>query len=420
MASDEFQPLQGMSDLFPPDIAIWQAVESAARRVFHRYGYEEIRTPILEKASVFERSLGDTTDVVQKEMYAFEDRGGRRIALRPEGTAGVIRYVASRGQDANDARLFYIGPMFRAERPQAGRKRQFHQVGSEYIGPPNPVADAETLALQLHLLQEWGLKGFEVRINTLGLPSDRPAVHKGLHDALGARAGELCEDCRRRLDANVLRVLDCKNPACRAIVASLPPVTTWMSDESRKYLDDVVGWLKTLGIEAKVHTALVRGFDYYVHTVWEISHGALGAQDALCGGGRYRIQLGGREVDGVGFAMGIERVIMALQKDAPDFGRARTPMVWIVSVGEKAFRENLVLAQSLRMRGIRCGMDLAAKSPKAQMRAADRAGATTVVIRGDAEMDKGTLLVKDMAAGSQVEVTLPELMERLATHVASL
>jgi histidyl-tRNA synthetase len=401
-----------MSDLFAPEIAVWQRIEAEARRVFDLYGYSEIRTPVLEKASVFERSLGDTTDVVQKEMYAFEDRGGRRIALRPEGTAGVIRHVASRGQDAQDARLYYIGPMFRAERPQAGRKRQFHQVGSEFMGPPQPAADAETLALQLHLLQAWGLSGFEVRINTLGLPSDRPLVQQGLRAALGEQSASLCDTCRQRLEANVLRVLDCKNPTCRALVQALPPVTTWMAPESRAYLDQVMAWLKRLDINAVVHPALVRGFDYYVHTVWEITHSALGAQDALCGGGRYRIQMGGRDFDGVGFAMGMERVIMALQQQNPP-AVAAGPMIWLVSLGEPAFQENLVLAQSLRRRGLRCGLDLAGRSMKAQMRAADRAGATRVVIRGETEMAKGTFVLKDMAAGSQLELDLPALMERL-------
>lgn len=413
MGSEELQPLQGMSDLVAPEIAIWQRIEEQSRRIFDLYGYTEIRTPLLEKASVFERSLGDTTDVVQKEMYAFEDRGGRRVALRPEGTAGVIRYVASRGQDAQDARIYYIGAMFRAERPQAGRKRQFHQVGSEFIGTPNPAADAETLALQLQLLKGWGLSGFEVRVNSLGLPSDRPMVQQGLREALGAQSAVLCEECRKRMETNVLRVLDCKNPACKAVVQNLPPVTTWMSDESRKYLDDVMGWLRRLDIKAALHPALVRGFDYYVHTVWEITHSALGAQDALCGGGRYRINMGGRDVDGVGFAMGIERVIMALQKETPTPAE-KPAMIWLVSLGDPAFQENLVLAQSLRLRGLRCGLDLAGRSMKAQMRAADKSGATLVVIRGDTEMEKGTFVLKDMAAGTQNEVDLPTLMTLLA------
>jgi histidyl-tRNA synthetase len=214
------------------------------------------------------------------------------------------------------------------------------------------------------------------------------------------------------METTVLRVLDCKNPACKAVVQNLPPVTTWMSDESRKYLDDVMGWLRRLDIKAAIHPALVRGFDYYVHTVWEITHSALGAQDALCGGGRYRINMGGRDVDGVGFAMGIERVIMALQKEAPA-PAAKPAMIWLVSLGDPAFQENLILAQSLRLRGLRCGLDLAGRSMKAQMRAADKSGATLVVIRGDTEMEKGTFVLKDMAAGTQNEVDLPTLMTQL-------
>ncbi len=413
MASEELQPLQGMSDIVAPEVSVWQRMEAEARRVFDLYGYTEIRTPLLEKASVFERSLGDTTDVVQKEMYKFEDRGGRWVTLRPEGTAGVIRHLGSRGQEAQDARVYYIGPMFRAEKPQAGRKRQFHQTGAEFLGAPNPVADAETLALQLHLLKAWGLSGFEVRVNTLGLPEDRPLVQQGLRDALGSRAAELCDECRRRLDSNVLRVLDCKNPTCKALVQGLPPVTEWMSAPSRQYLADVMEWLRRLEIPAVVHPALVRGFDYYVHTVWEITHGALGAQDALCGGGRYRIQMGGRDLDGVGFAMGMERVIMALQNGGVAAPAAPARLVWLVSLGGPAFQENLLLAQSLRLRGLRCGLDLAGRSMKAQMRGADRAGASHVVIRGETEMAKGTFVLKDMAAGTQQELDLPELMARL-------
>ena len=417
MGSEELQPLQGMSDVVAPEVAVWQHLEAEARRVFALYGYTEIRTPLLEKASVFERSLGDTTDVVQKEMYKFEDRGGRWITLRPEGTAGVIRHLATRGQEAQDARVYYIGPMFRAERPQAGRKRQFHQAGAEFLSAPSPASDAETLALQLHLLKAWGLTGFEVRINTLGLPSDRPLVQQGLRDALGTQSAALCEECRRRLESNVLRVLDCKNPSCRAIVSALPSVTTWMSAESRDYLDQVLAWLRRLDIDAKIHPALVRGFDYYVHTVWEITHGALGAQDALCGGGRYRIQMGGRDLDGVGFAMGLERVIMALEKSAPTAIPA-APMAWLVSLGAAALQENLVLAQSLRLRGVRCGLDLTGRSMKAQMRAADRAGAQQVVIRGESELAKGVFVLKNMADGAQVELDLPALLARLGAAPA--
>lgn len=403
-----------MADLALPEIRLWQWVESKARSVFSLYGFGEIRTPILEKASVFLRSLGDTTDVVQKEMYLFEDRGGRKVAVRPEGTASVMRYVAMKGQDAQDARLYYIGPMFRCERPQAGRKRQFHQIGAEAIGAASPASDAEIIALQVHFLRELGLGGATIRINTLGTPEDRSAVTAGLRAALVPQSERLCEDCRRRLDTNVLRTLDCKNETCRAILDALPPVTDWMAEASRAYFAEVQNLLRGLGIDFAVSPALVRGFDYYMHTVWEIAHPALGAQDALCGGGRYRIEMGGRSVEGVGYAMGFERLIMAIEKENPAAVADRGPApVWLVSFGPAALAENLKLMQMLRLRGIRVGMDLSGRSMKAQMRAAGREGAQFVVIRGDQELADGTFQFKDMQAGTQISLALPELLDRL-------
>jgi histidyl-tRNA synthetase len=414
MASEEFLPLQGMADLSAPEIRRWQHVEAAARRVFGLYGYDEVRTPVLERATVFERSLGDTTDVVQKEMYVFETRGGQRVALRPEGTAGVMRYVASRGQEADEARLWYAGPMFRGERPQAGRRRQFHQIGAERLGPPCAAADAETIALQVHLLRAFGLRQYAVQLNTRGLPEDRRAVQDGLRAALAGHTGALCEDCLRRLETNVLRVLDCKQEGCRAVADALPPVTSFMAPASREYLAEVQGFLASLEIPAAANPRLIRGLDYYVHTVWEISHGGLGAQDALAGGGRYQIALGSRTIEGVGFALGVERVVMALEHDLGADGVPAGPAAaWVVSFGDRALRENLKLVQVLRSHGVRCGLDLAGRSMKAQMRAANKAGAVVAVIRGDAELDQGIFQVKDMTTGTQRAVALPELMEDL-------
>jgi histidyl-tRNA synthetase len=414
MASDEFQPLQGMADLGPPEVERWVAVEQEAREIFALYGCAEIRTPILERADLFVRSLGDDTDVVRKEMYAFEDRGGRALALRPEGTAGVIRYVASKGQDAADARLFYIGPMFRAERPQAGRRRQFHQIGAELIGPPCPAADAEAIALHADLLRGWGLEQCRILIGTRGLPEDQAAARAALRDRLAPHREALCEDCRRRIDANVLRALDCKNPACRPILASLPPLTDFMSDAARAYLDEVIRLLASLGLRVERSPNLVRGLDYYLHTVWEITHPALGAQDALAGGGRYRLHFGPRAVDGVGFAVGLERVMMALAHERPEARPARGSLVWLVSHGAAAAAENLRLLQTLRRHRIAGRMCLDGRSVKAQFRAADRAGAAFVVMRGDAEMQKGVFVMKNLETGQQDEVDMPELMRRLS------
>jgi histidyl-tRNA synthetase len=413
MASDEFQPIQGMSDVAYPEIVLWQRLEETARRVLSLYGFSEVRTPVVEKRSVFDRSLGDTTDIVQKEMYQFEDAGGRPLVLRPEGTAGITRFIAGLGQDGHGARVYYVGPMFRRERPQAGRKRQFHQFGAEAIGAPNPHADAEIIAMQVHLLRAWGLKDFRVRINTRGTAEDRQAVQAGLRQRLEAVADRLCGDCQRRLTTNVLRVLDCKNPGCRAVVAELPPMTSFMAEASRAYLEDVVRVIRHLELDVQVDPTLVRGLDYYQHTVWEIAHHGLGAQDAIGAGGRYAITMGNRVIDGVGFAMGLERIIMALTAEQGAFAPPPVPLVWIVSADAALLDVHLQLVQTLRLRGIVCGLDLDRRSVKAQMKAAGKAGARWVILHGVAEQEKGTFQLKDMESGKQDEVSMPELLERL-------
>lgn len=414
MASNAFQPIQGMSDIAAPDIYLWRMIEERAREIFARYRFEEVRTPALEKNELFTHSLGDTTDVVTKEMYTLEDRGGRKLSLRPEGTAGAIRYVASGGEETANARIFYMGPMFRCERPQAGRKRQFHQIGVEAVGLPNPLADAEVIALQVNLLSAWGLKGAKIRLNTIGLPEDRAAVLEGLREAIRPRLSELPEEAQQRFETNVLRLLDSKDPAVQKVIADVPPVIEFMSAESRTYLDTVISALKKLEIDVAIDASLVRGLDYYVHTVWEVVHGGLGAQNALAGGGRYRIDVGGRAVDGVGFAMGVERVIAALEASGITSAQFMPPPpVFIISLGEKALIENLLLLQMLRHRGIACEMELSARKVQAQMRHADKTGARTVIIRGDTELEKGTFVLKNMADGSQREVELPELINLL-------
>ncbi len=413
MSSDAFQPVTGMSDIAAPEVALWQRLEAEAREVMRRFHFSEIRTPVVEKRAVFERSLGDGTDVVQKEMYTFTSRdGSEAYALRPEGTAGVMRYVASLGQEGLDARLFYLGPMFRGERPQKGRRRQFHQLGAEAIGPAAPAADAEMIALHVELLRAWGLRDFTVHLNTRGEPADRRAVQQGLAEALTPHVDQLCDDCRRRLQTNVLRVLDCKQEGCKAIAAGLPPVTAFMSEAARAHLAEVERLLRVLDIPYRMNPALVRGLDYYVHTVWEITHPALGAQDALAGGGRYAISFGEKPVEGVGFAAGLERVVMAVEHDGAPAAAVARP-VWLVSLGARAFDENLTLLQVLRRHGVACAMDLSGRSMKAQMRAANRAHAAQVVVRGDTELEKGVFALKDMDAGTQLEVDLPELMVRL-------
>jgi len=410
------QPVQGMSDIGAPEVRLWQRMEQVAHDVLTRYGFEELRTPAVEFEAVFTRSLGETTDVVQKEMYVFE-RGGRRLCLRPEGTAGVMRHAAGLGAVETDgARWYYMGPMFRCERPQAGRKRQFHQCGVECLEPPSPLVDAEILALQVDLLRMWGLEDCAVRLNTRGEGADHQKVTDGLREALAANESELCEDCQRRINENVLRVLDCKQESCQAIVSQLPPVTDFMSEESRAYLAEVAAHLDALGVAYEIDPLLVRGLDYYEHTVWEIVSNNLGAQNAVAGGGRYRLTLGNRELTGVGFAIGLERVVSVLQARGLDtqlMGAVR-PLVWLVGLGTDAIQQNLALMQTLRAAGVACRMATGG-SMKSQMRAANKANAAWALIRGDSELTEGVAALKDMEAGTQETLPLDQLEERLKT-----
>ncbi|MGD9612873.1 MAG: histidine--tRNA ligase [Kiritimatiellia bacterium] len=414
------QPVQGMSDIAAPEVRLWQRLERLARETMELYGFEELRTPVVEFESVFTRSLGETTDVVQKEMYVFE-KGGRRLCLRPEGTAGVMRHAAGLGaQETDGARWYYVGPMFRSERPQAGRKRQFHQCGVECLEPPAPRVDAEILALQVELLRAWGLGECEVRLNTRGEIGGQADVAAGLRAALAAREADLCEDCRRRISENVLRVLDCKNAACQAIVATLPPSTDFMSAASRDYLAQTAAHLDALGVKYRIDPLLVRGLDYYEHTVWEIASTALGAQNAVAGGGRYRMNLGGRELVGVGFAIGLERVVGVLQALGRDQEQMPPlpPLVWLVGLGEAALDRNLALMQSLRAAKIAC-RTAPGGSLKSQMRAANKAGAAWVVIRGDDELAQGVAALKDMGSGEQITLPLDRLVPELTARIGS-
>ena len=409
------RPVQGMSDIAAPEVCVWQGLERIAREILARYGFDELRTPVVEFESVFTRSIGETTDVVQKEMYVFE-KGGRRLCLRPEGTAGVMRHAAGQGaQETDGARWFYIGPMFRSERPQAGRRRQFHQCGVECLEPPSPRVDAEILALQVELLEAWGRDGCTVKLATRGSGGDAAQVSAGLRAALEPHRESLCEDCRRRLSENVLRVLDCKNDSCRRIVETLPPPTDFMGGESRDYLAQVAAHLDALGLAYRLDPRLVRGLDYYEHTVWEIEGSHLGAQNAIAGGGRYRMNLGGRELAGVGFAIGLERVVAMLQALGRDAALMAPPpkLVWLVGLGEEAMNQNLVLMQSLRAAGVACRM-AAGGSLKSQMRAANKAGAAWAVIRGDDELAQAVATVKDMATGEQRRLPLDQLAEALS------
>lgn len=416
------EPLPGTSDLWEPEVSDWLLLENKAREVFPRYGYSELRTPIFERTEVFVRNLGSETDVVQKEMYTFQDRGGRSLTLRPEGTAGVMRAIANRGLDqGEEARVFYFGPMFRGERPAAGRRRQFHQVGVEAVGADSPWMDAECIAMLTHFIEELGIRGGKVMLNTRGLLEDRDTVSAALKEYFLPHAGGLCEDCQRRLESNVWRMLDCKNPACHEVALNAPKILDFLCESSRDFFARVCQGLRDLGVDFELAPRLVRGLDYYVHTVFEITHSGLGAQDALAGGGRYRISLPGdkRTLEGIGFAAGMERLLLARESLGLKTEAGAQTDTYLISLGDNAILAGLKLAGVLRTQklGGRVKADFSARSMKAQMRTANREGAGIVLIQGDNEIAQGVVTCRNMKTSEQATVSLGELPAWLTKQV---
>jgi histidyl-tRNA synthetase len=407
-------PIPGTSDIFPTDMRGWRVLEEEARSVFARYGYGELRTPIFERTDVFLHSVGSETDIVQKEMYTFEDRGGRSLTLRPEGTAGVMRALAGAGiPQGDEQRVFYMGPMFRGERPAAGRKRQFHQIGVECVGKKAPAIDVESIAMLVDYLECIGVGDFEVLINSRGARSDREPVAKALREYFSAHIADMCEDCQRRIDTNVSRILDCKQDECRDLILGAPPMLELLCSESADYFHEVTASLRALGIPHIVEPRLVRGLDYYAHTVFEIVSDSIGAQSALAGGGRYEITPPGvkKPIDGVGFALGMERLLMAREASGvPNSAPIRLD-AYLISLGAKAFIENLKLCHALRRNEI-CSvmMDLEQRGMKAQMRTANKLNARLAVIRGDQELANGTVIVRDMQSSEQREVSVYDIV----------
>jgi histidyl-tRNA synthetase len=406
----------GISDIFPDEMIEWRHIEKTAEKVFSLYGYSELRTPILEYTEIFQRSIGTETDVVKKEMYTFEDKGGRSLTLRPEGTAGVMRALAGTDvMNGNERRVFYTGPMFRGEKPAAGRKRQFYQIGVENAGTVSAEADAESIAMLMHFLKSLGLENASLLINTRGAFEDRVPAEKLLRERLTERAGELCHDCRERMERNIWRVIDCKNPDCAAIVDSLPEITSSFSEETKNYFHDVCTALDVLNVPYKIEPNLVRGLDYYVHTVFEVTHPGLGAQNSIAGGGRYEVSLPGvkRAVVGVGFALGIERIIMARDSENVTLKDAETPAVYFISLGKSAKLANMKSAAELRNAGYSVVGCMENKSMKAQMRAANKVSADFAVIRGEDEVENGICICKNMHNSDQKEIPEGELLEFL-------
>lgn len=409
-------PPPGTADIFAEEARRWRNLENTAAAVFSRYGYGELRTPIFEYTEVFQKGLGNETEVVQKEMYTFEDRGGRSLTLRPEGTAGVMRALSCTDvMNGVEQRVYYYGPMFRGERPAAGRRRQFHQVGVENVGRVAPLIDAECIAMLMDYLQSIGISDAKLVINTRGVGEDRGPAGQLLADYFGRHIGGMCDDCKNRLERNVWRILDCKQEACRKIVAEAPDYVASFTDASRAYFEEVKAALTALGVPFTVDPLLVRGLDYYVHTVFEVTHDGLGAQTAIAGGGRYELFQPGQKkpVPGVGFAAGMERLLMV--QDALGASACAAPVlpVYLVGLGAEARIANLKLAGILRRAGVPVELELEERSFKAQLRNVNKSGALLAVIRGESELEKGVAAVKTMATGEQTEMQEAELADYL-------
>lgn len=416
--SELLQAVKGMNDVLPPDSAKWGFVERRATAVFERYGYREIRTPLVEYTPLFVRSIGDTTDVVEKEMYTFLDRDGRSLTLRPEGTASAVRAYLEHSVHQKEpvTRWYYSGPMFRHERAQRGRYRQFYQMGVETFGIAEPTVDAEQIAMLYGLFSDLGILGVEILVNSVGGPEDRPAYRTALYAYLAPRRAELCPDCQARLERNPLRVLDCKVESCREVIAGAPTLLDHLGEASRAHFEGVQRALRALDVPFEVEPKLVRGLDYYTGTTFELRArgGDLGAQNTIAGGGRYdRLvqELGGPPTPAVGFAFGMERVVLTLpgEPETYDVG----PEVFFASLGEAARLFCLTLAEKLRARGFRVELEHRNASMKAQLKRADKLAARMVCIVGESELAAGTVVLRDMKAAEQRSVPIDELPAEL-------
>lgn len=409
---------RGTKDILPSMINAWRYVEGVMREVCKDFDYKEIRTPIFEHTELFNRGIGDTTDVVEKEMYTFQDRGKRSITLRPENTASVVRSFVENKLYANPLplKVFYIGPMFRYDRPQAGRMRQFHQFGIEAIGSSSPAVDAETILVAVEVLRRLGLKDLKVKINSVGCPKCRPVHRKLLQDFLKPNFDKLCPDCQSRFDRNPLRILDCKEEECQKYTQGAPKITDCLCDECKEHFQKVQEMLTAAGLEYEIDSNLVRGLDYYTKTAYEIQYTPLGAQSAVSGGGRYDglvEEVGGPSTPGVGFAMGMERVLLALEKQNLLPESSDTLDVYAIVPDQKDMAVAFKTVNVLREAGLSCNLDFMERSFKAQMKQANRENARYAVIFGADELSRQAVSVRNMADSSQSEVKLADLLTTL-------
>ncbi len=406
---ESIQAIRGMNDILPGQIEWWQRVEKAAREVLENFGYSEIRTPVIEKLDLFTRGIGESTDIVEKEMYAFEDRKGDWLALRPEATASVVRaYIQHNLQaDSLTQKLYLMGPMFRHERPQKGRYRQFHQIDAEAFGIDDPMLDAEVMYMLRIFLERVGLTGVVLHINSLGCPDCRQEYREVLKKFLDEHASELCPDCQRRSETNPLRTFDCKVERCQSVLAGAPLLLDYICGECAGHFEAVKGYLEKLQTRFVINPRMVRGLDYYTRTTFEVITDRLGSQNAVGGGGRYNglvRDLGGPDLPAIGFAIGMERLILLLQQDRDE--KKCPPVVFVATLGEAARQRGFLLAQEIRAAGISAEADYEARSLKSQMRRADKLGTPYVLILGEQELEKGEIQLRNMVQKSQTNIPL--------------
>ena len=420
--ANKIQKPRGTMDIFPEDVALWHRIEEKARDVAARFGFGEIRTPTFEELALFKRGVGEVTDVVQKEMYAFTDKENRVFALRPEGTASVVRAIIENGKtsDAMPLKYYYLINCFRYEKPQAGRSREFFQFGTEMFGAASPAADATVISLAHTLLTELGIKNVKLHINSIGCPQCRPLYRQALVDYFAKNEEQLCDTCRERLKTNPLRVLDCKSPICSEIAKDAPNTVDYLCDDCDKHFAELKTYLDAMGIEYTVDTRIVRGLDYYTKTVFEFICEGIGAQSTVCGGGRYdglMSQLGGPSLPGIGFGMGLTRVILAMKESGCADVEDKKPVLYIAPLGNGAAAKALSIVSELRKNGIYAECDICARSLKAQMKYADKIGAEYTLIIGDSELESGRAQLKNMKKSEQREIEIDNIFEILKEEI---
>ena len=410
---------RGTRDILPKEVYKWQYVEKKFREICALYGYEEMRTPIFEHTEVFTRSVGDTTDIVQKEMYTFTDKGDRQISLKPEGTAGTIRaFIESKlYADTQPTKLFYITPCFRYERPQAGRQRQFHQFGIEALGSDQPSIDAEVISLAVQFFSELGLKDLSVNINSVGCPHCREEYNKKLKEYLDAKSDVLCDTCLERKEKNPMRVIDCKNPTCKENLHDIPFMIDYLCDDCKDHFNKLQEYLREMDIKFVVDKTIVRGLDYYRKTAFEIISNDIGSQSTVCGGGRYDglvEQLGGpKGISGIGFGLGAERLLLTLENNNIEIENPKSTDIYIATIGDAAKTKSFGLIKSLRDNHISTDIDHLGKSLKAQFKYSDKINAKYTIVIGDDELAGDSATLKNMSTSAQTTVKISELVDEL-------